>query len=189
MSTNPTNPETLLGNKPLVDPLTDATHSLRTAKLMNSVLDRVQGVMHSPHEPVSTHEAVARLFGPRGGVPEPTTADLASLVKDLGEFYRGGDDGPIREPGDTMPNGDDAATDDIDPLVTELLALRKQVRQLEAEKVVARAWIAELLGGTKKAAASLARIELLHQEIARLRAEHEDDCADYEADERETDRE
>jgi hypothetical protein len=92
MSINPTNPtdvpgyihakllnaETLAGNKPtnLLDPLTDATHSLRAAALMNSVISQVQGVMHTPPEPtMREHEAEKA---------------LTKLVRELADALRGG---------------------------------------------------------------------------------------------------
>lgn len=77
------NAETLLGSKPTgMSPL--------EAELLTRALDAVIPVMHTP----------------------PETAYSGALTQAPAEHYAGGPDGPIREPGDTVPTRSDIYTDD-----------------------------------------------------------------------------
>lgn len=162
MSTQPTNPETLLGEKPL--------GLAPSAVALNRALELVQNALHQP--PVEA---------------SPTTADLAGAARGLLDHYAGGPDEPIREPGDDAPTWSDIYTPDelsdalgrhstriarlgvydvatdlglaaqaIDEQEAQIERLSKQIQQLAAEKVVAQNWIANLRQTNELYAATIA---------------------------------
>lgn len=90
MSTNPINPETIFSNDPFGAPSPE--HTLREIRRGREIAEKLLGLHKPPEQPV-------------------TTADVGAMAKELGEHYAGGDDGPIREPGDDMPSRSDIYSD------------------------------------------------------------------------------
>jgi hypothetical protein len=102
MSTQPTdtprplNAENLLGDKPLGLPMPEPI-------TVRPQLPDVERIRANCAEQIRRLDELTRPV---------STADVASLARELGEHYAGGDDGPIREPGDDMPSDSDVYSDE-----------------------------------------------------------------------------